>query len=135
VRMGRRDALSDSRSKHLHALIGEAALREPVAARDVMIEQLRYLHMMSGLPTVTMQVMRSGSGWHSGLHGPFVFYDFPDSEPVVYFEHYSSGAFIQEEKDVTAYRYVIKEISRAAIGPEESSRFVAQVISEMEQTL
>ena len=99
-----------------------------------MVEQFRHLHTMSALRNVTIRVVKWGSGWHPGLHGPFVFYDFPDSEPVVHFEHYSSGAFIQQEKDVTAYRHVINELGKAALSQEESSRFIAYLISEMEQT-
>lgn len=134
VRMGRREFLSEGNPvRHLHALIGEAILHEPVGESGVLLEQLRYLHKMSQHSNVTLRIVRSGSGWHPGLHGPFIYYEFPDSEPVVHFEHYSSGAFIQDDKDVNAYRYVIDAIREKAADKKTSSRLVADTVEEMER--
>lgn len=133
VKMGRREILAEGNSVHLHALIGEAILHEPVGEPGVLLDQLRYLHKMSSQSNVTLRIVRSGSGCHPGFHGPFIYYEFPDSEPVVYFEHYSSGAFIQDDKDVKAYRYVIDAIRQKAADEKTSSRLVADTVEEMER--
>ena len=133
VKMGRREVLTEGNSVHLRAFIGEAVLHESVGEPGVLLEQLRYLRQMSQHSNVTLRIVRSDSGWHPGFHGPFIYYEFPDSEPVVYFEHYSSGAFIQEDKDVNAYRYVIDAIRRKAADEKTSSQILADTLEEMER--
>jgi hypothetical protein len=100
------------------------ALRVSAAER----EQLRSLVDLAGLANVDMRIVPDHGGWHPGLGGPFVLYEFPDSPAVVHFEHYSSGAFDQNEDDVKAYRTAIKKIVDRAMTPNDSINLVAQVI-------
>ena len=133
VRMGRR-GIVEKNSVHLHALIGEAVLHEPVGEAGVLLEQLQHLRTMAARRNVTLRVVESGSGWHPGLCGPFIFYDFDDiPNAAVYFEHYSSGVIIQEHKDVAAYRKVIQELQTKAADEITSSRLVSDAIEKMEK--
>lgn len=135
VKMGRRGVLESS-SVQYYPLIGEAVLYEPVAATDVMLEQLRYIQQMAQRRNVHLQIVESGIGWHPGLHGPFIYYEFEDTpESVVYFEHYSSGAFVQEPKDVLAYGYVIEDIKAKAADESKSAELLVKRIRELEKVV
>jgi transcriptional regulator with XRE-family HTH domain len=132
VRAGRRDILTQRNPVRLHALIGEAALHEPIGSPEVMADQLHHLLVMAGRSSVTIQVMRPAQGWHPGLTGPFILYAFPDTPPVVHFEHHSSGAFVSEQKDVAAYKQAIDTISRKAMSPADSAQLIADLARETE---
>lgn len=130
VRLGRREILTRRNPIQLHALIGEAALRCPVGSAEVMADQLSYLLEVTQLPSITVRVIPAAAGWHPGLHGPFVLYDFPDAPPVLHFEHYSSGAFVPDEKDVAAYRAAIATLNHEAMSTEDSYDFIAKIAIE-----
>jgi transcriptional regulator with XRE-family HTH domain len=114
------------------ALIGETGLHEVLDSNEVMVEQLRHLLDMARRPNITVRVVPLHVGWHPGWNGPFIVYDFPSSPPVVYFEHYSSGAFIPDEHDVRSYRRAVERISEVALSPDESMRLIEKVATELE---
>ncbi|MGI8312435.1 helix-turn-helix domain-containing protein [Saccharopolyspora hattusasensis] len=120
IKVARRDVLASRNPVRFNALIAEAALREPIGPADAMAEQLRHLIKVAEQPNVSIQVVPQRAGWHPGSPGPFVFYEFKDTPPVVHFEHHSSGAFNQDEDDIRAYRKAIDEMSRIALGQAEA---------------
>ncbi|WP_190822284.1 Scr1 family TA system antitoxin-like transcriptional regulator [Saccharopolyspora pogona] len=130
VRIARREVLTGRDPVRLEALISEVALREPMASPEVMTEQLRHLFTMADQPNIAIRVIPLGVGWHPGAAGPFVLYEFADAPPFVHFEHYSSGAFVTNSDDIEAYRTAIRMISRHALSPADSKRFIAQVIAD-----
>jgi transcriptional regulator with XRE-family HTH domain len=134
VRMGRRDIIMRSDPVAFDAIIGEQALREPIASAKILAGQLRHLLEVSTTPTVTIRVVRSGIGWHPGLAGPAVLYSFEHSPSIVLLEHYRTGAFLYEPEDVEAYKAAAEEIRRVAMSPEDSSRLIADIAREMERT-
>lgn len=132
MRMARRDVLTRRTPAALTALIGEDALREVVGSREIMADQLRNLITVSEMPTVTLQVVPSRCGWHPGLGGPFVIYDFDDSPSIVHLEHYRSSAFLYEDQDVQAYQAAAVKVREMAMTTAESTRLIAEVTKEME---
>ncbi|MER5387938.1 helix-turn-helix transcriptional regulator [Saccharopolyspora sp. NPDC002686] len=115
-----------------NAFIGEAALFEPIGSADVMVEQLDQLAELAGRSNVAVRVVPLRAGWHPGLLGPFVLYEFDDITPVVHFEHYSSGAFIPTEHDVNEYRSAIQQIESLALDKEESVEFIMKAKAKWE---
>jgi transcriptional regulator with XRE-family HTH domain len=128
VRAARREILTNRTPVKYDVLVDESALRRPIAAPEVMTEQLRHLIGLGEKPNVNLRIVPSGVGWHPGTAGPFVLYVFPDASPFVHFENYSSGAFVADSDDVDAYRKAIRVIGEHALSPEDSTRLVAQVI-------
>jgi transcriptional regulator with XRE-family HTH domain len=114
------------------ALVGETGLSEVLGSTEVMVDQLRHVTEMARRPNITVRVVPLRVGWHPGWNGPFILYDFPASPAVVYFEHYSSGAFVPTEHDVTAYRRAIETISALALDPDESLSLVDRVLTKLE---
>jgi hypothetical protein len=79
---------------------------------------------------VTLRVVPRHVGWHPGLLGPFVLFDFPAAPPVLYLEHHSSGAFIPTEHDVAQYRKAVAWLGELALAPDESAALIATLIEE-----
>ncbi|MPZ81738.1 MAG: helix-turn-helix domain-containing protein [Actinophytocola sp.] len=130
MRLGRRDVLTRRNPAEFTALIGEAALRQPIAEPDVMAAQLDHLLKTAELPNVTIQVMPANTRWHPGLLGPFVVLTFPKAKPIVHVEHHRSSAFIFDDDDVQAYFEAIDRIHQVTLSPEESLGLIAKVIKE-----
>lgn len=132
VRASRREVLTRRSPLRFHALIGEYALRDQIGTAEVMADQLVHLRDLAGRENVTIQVVPSFVGWHPGLVGPFILYEFPDSPATVHFEHYSSGAFVVDVVDVQEYRQAIDAIGKLALSPEASAELIRSIAEEKE---
>jgi transcriptional regulator with XRE-family HTH domain len=133
LRMGRRDVFMRPEPAELETLIAEPVIHGGIGGPKVMRDQLRHLLAMSKLDPITVRLVDIGGEWHPGHSGPFIFYKFGIQSPVVYLEHYRSGAFLGDEADVTAYESAVDQIRRAAMSPEESADRIADVLAEMEK--
>ncbi|MBB5157746.1 transcriptional regulator with XRE-family HTH domain [Saccharopolyspora phatthalungensis] len=116
-----------------NAFIGEAALFEPIGPREVMLDQLDQLVEFAGRSNVAVRIVPLRAGWHPGLLGPFVLYEFDDISSVVHFEHYSSGAFVPAEHDVNEYRSAVQQIENLAMDQEGSAEFVIRAKAKWER--
>jgi transcriptional regulator with XRE-family HTH domain len=136
LRLSRRDALTRPRDPvRLTALLSEMALRQVIGGTEVMADQLRYLLQAAELPTVTLQVIPIGAGgWHPGLAGPFVLYDFPAAPSIVHLEHHRNGAFVYDSEDVAAYNDARDKVREAAMSPDDSTGLIADVVNGEETT-
>ena len=110
------------------ALISESTLRDPVGSSEVLEGQLRHLITMSGYSNVSIRVVPRDIGYHPGMQGPFILYEFADAAPVVYFEHNMSAAFDQHNEDVDSYRDVIEDLEWIAMSEHESVDFTARLL-------
>jgi transcriptional regulator with XRE-family HTH domain len=132
VRMGRRDVIMRSNPVRLTALLGEAALHELIGGSRVMADQLRHLVKLAESDTITIQVVRSAHGWHPGLNGPFVLYDFDGAPSIVLLEHYRTGAFVSESNDVADYKTAVDKIHQLAMSPADSLTLITRTAHELE---
>lgn len=132
LRMGRRDSLTRPRPLHLHAFVGEPAIRANIGGPQVMLDQLRHLLAMSGLPTVAVRVLPVSGGWHPGLMGPFVLYEFADDPAIVFVEHHRSSVFLYNFDDVDGYRQAVTMLDAEALSTEESRAVILAEITERE---
>ncbi|WP_147275565.1 DUF5753 domain-containing protein [Halopolyspora algeriensis] len=107
------------------------ALRQVIGAPEVMVEQLEYLGEMAKLPNVDLRVVPFSSGWHPALEGLFLLIE-SEQTPVVQLESRRSGLFLHEQEDVQSYREAADTVFRAAMSPEESSEFIAEIAKDME---
>ncbi|GAB3695493.1 helix-turn-helix transcriptional regulator [Saccharopolyspora tripterygii] len=133
VRASRREVLTRRSPLRLHAMIGEYAIRDVIGDSEVMADQLRHLRSTAERGNVTLQVVPSHVGWHPGLAGPFVLYEFPDSPPTIHFEHHSSGTFVVDAADVQGYRQAVLEIGKLALSPEASAELIGTIADERER--
>ncbi|MBQ6644376.1 MAG: helix-turn-helix transcriptional regulator [Saccharopolyspora sp.] len=132
VRAGRSEVLTREDPVRFEGIISEAVLYQRLAAPGVMAEQFAHLIEMSERPNITVRVVPLRTGWHPGLLGPFVLYEFPDAPSVVYFEHYNSGAFIPAEHDVNEHQKALAEIRNVAFDTTDSLGLLKQAHQEWE---
>jgi transcriptional regulator with XRE-family HTH domain len=134
TRINRRKVLMRKDPVHLVALIGEAAVRELIGGRKVMVEQLRHLQHMAAFPHVEVLVMPLEIGWHPGLEGQFYLMESEDVDTVVQVENRRSGLFLHTPEDVQIYLDAVDTIRGVALGAPESAMFLAAMIDRMETT-
>lgn len=133
VRMSRREIITRRDPVELLAFIGEDSLRDPIGSPLVRADQLRHLLELADRRNVTLRVIPPRIGWHPGHAGPFILYEFPDAPPVLYFEHYSSGAFVPDEHDVAAYDAALQTMARVALSEGETRRLITEIVAETER--
>lgn len=132
LRMGRRDVLTRPRPIRLLAFVGEPAIHANIGGPQVMLDQLRHLLALAGLPAVTIRVLPITGGWHPGLMGPFTLYEFADDPAIVYVEHYRSSAFLYNFDDVDGYQQAMAILDAEAMSPAESRAVILAEITERE---
>ncbi|QYN20167.1 helix-turn-helix transcriptional regulator [Amycolatopsis sp. DSM 110486] len=135
TRLGRREVVSIDRPNpaNLVVLVGEAALRQVIGTKDMMVEQLDYLLKVASWPHVDVRVVPFTSGWHPALEGAFTLIDprADDGLSIVFLENRRSGLILHEDKDVKAYREAIPLVSSAALSPAASIEFIADLVNGM----
>jgi transcriptional regulator with XRE-family HTH domain len=134
LRLGRQNAILRDNPIQFTALIGWPAIAGSVGSPNVMAEQLRYMERASKFEAVTIRIVQVDEGWHDGLLGPFVQYDFPGHPSIVHLEHHRSGIFLDEEQDVEAYRHLAQELRDLAMSPDESREIIGRQIAKLEKT-
>ena len=128
VKTSRRSILTGRSPVRFDALISESSLRDPIGSWEVMAEQLRHLITMGSAPNISIRIVPRDIGFHPGMAGPFVFYEFDDAPPVVHFEHHRSAAFNQDADDAKSYRNVVVALNGVAKSEQDSTEFIAQVL-------
>jgi transcriptional regulator with XRE-family HTH domain len=132
VRMARQAVLTGESPPKFWAIIDEAALRRPVGGEEVQRRQMLRLVEASGLPTVTIQVLKFDAGAHPALGGSFVVLEFGDGsgEPLVYSEGMTGGVFRDKREDIEAYTLSFEALRTLAISPEESVEFIQSLAAD-----
>jgi transcriptional regulator with XRE-family HTH domain len=132
LRLARREVLRDQHALPYQALLGEAVLRQNIGDRRVMIEQLRHLQTASRARNVSVRVLPERSGYHPGLYGPFVIFDFDDLPPIVYLELYRGNGYVYNRDHVADYRTAMESLSALALSEPDSERLIQGVLTDLE---
>lgn len=119
---------------NLFAFIGEPGIRQIVGGRTVMIDQLDHLLTVSRLPNVHVRIVPIGQGWHVGLTGPFLLYDFARSPSIMFFEHHRSSAFLYDSDEIAEFRRSMIGLDGVALSEEESAILIMAAIADLEAT-
>jgi transcriptional regulator with XRE-family HTH domain len=127
ARQKRRKLLDRKNAPHLHAILGEAALRQEVGGPDVLRDQLNHLLKVAGQDNVEIQVAPFAAGAHPGLEGPFVVLGFEhEKDPdVAYAEHLGGNFYGESEEALARFRLAWGDVSGAALPPNASADFIA----------
>jgi transcriptional regulator with XRE-family HTH domain len=130
LRMARRDAITRRDPIRLVALIGEPAVRGGIGGPDVMVDQLRHLLAMAKLDTVSIQIVSVANEWHPGHVGPFILYAFESGlPPILYLEHYQTGAFLVDEDHLKDYHAAVETIRGIGMNPADSIDLISEIIT------
>jgi transcriptional regulator with XRE-family HTH domain len=136
LRLGRQKVITRPKQPaELVAYIDSEALVRPVAAPDVMADQLQHLLDMAQRPNVEIRLVPSTSGGYNPLlAGPFMLIEFPSATPVVHLEHYRASAFLWEGDDVKAFSAAVEKISERAMTPAATAEVIASILNGMVET-
>jgi transcriptional regulator with XRE-family HTH domain len=132
ARSARRAILDRENPPQLHAVLGEAAIRQQVGGPEVMGRQLSHLAEMADHDNVVIQVLPFAAGAHAGLGGSFIVFEFEheDDPDVVHSENLSGSAYSESESALTRFRLAWGSVVDAALPPDESAALIAALVPE-----
>ena len=86
----------------------------------------RCIHLLacSRRRAIELRIVPANTGWHAGLAGPFILYEFESQDTVLYLEHYRTGVFTPDEDDVRAYQQAVTTLERLALSETDTRRFL-----------
>lgn len=129
IQAGRREILTRTVDPvEYTAVIGQSALREPIAAPRVMADQLEFLITQTNRPNITIRVMPVSPGWHVGLTGPFSMYCLPDGQECARHDHLVSACVVTARAD--EYRTGLDLMLSKALSVRESIQWLAEMSKE-----
>lgn len=131
----RQARLTEGSELTVDVIMSEMVLHCPVAAPDVMREQMHALIEIGRLPNVSIRVIpRSQFGYPGLAVGSFTICGFPALEgaglvrpPVVYVEGYEGALFLDSEAGITRYQDVTQVHQGVALSVEDSRSLIQDV--------
>ncbi|MEU0134436.1 helix-turn-helix transcriptional regulator [Streptomyces sp. NPDC006296] len=130
ARLGRQRLLTRDPMAELSFIIGEEALRNPVGGVEVMRRQWQRLLEVGTLRNVEVQVMPAGSGFHTGLDGPFVLVETSELRRIGYIEAQEIGCIVSDPADVSGFALRYGKLRSQALNAQESARLIGQLVGE-----
>ncbi|GAA2639553.1 helix-turn-helix domain-containing protein [Streptomyces axinellae] len=130
IRLTRQKILTKSPLVDFSFVIGEAALRQELGGPEVMRQQYRHLLTVGELRNVAIQVVRIGSGFHTGLNGGFVVVETSEHRQYGYFEAQDIGHVVSDAKQVSTFALRYGKLRSQALNVEESAAFIRHLVGE-----
>jgi transcriptional regulator with XRE-family HTH domain len=125
ARMRRQEVLYDP-AKTVEILVGESALRYPIAARSVMVGQLDRIANLTGLPTVRLGVIPLDERLPVvALHGHLML----DNEVVVEVNH--TDVPVTDPEDVALYRLITDRLWSVALEGDRARALLARIAADV----
>ncbi|MEV5571276.1 helix-turn-helix transcriptional regulator [Spirillospora sp. NPDC052269] len=133
ARSTRQSLLTRAESLEVWIILDEAVIRRNVGGTDVMRTQLRHLLTLSGLPSVTLQVLPFEHGAHASMGSAFTYLTFPEAGDIglVYIEDLTSSQYLEEPGDIERYTLVIDHLRASALSPKASTAFIGSVLDAL----
>lgn len=133
ARVQRQTRLTGNHPLHVHAVIGEAALRIPAGGRDVIAHQLQHLLDMGHRKTATIQVLPFSAGALPGQSENFAVLHFaePDNDPPLgYYDGPVGGHLISDLGDVASLVKTFDSLAALAANEQESADLISGILTE-----
>lgn len=128
ARLGRQSILDD-RQRDFSFIIGEAAVRYPLADPADHRVQLQHLLEIGSRRHVNIQVLPLG-GVHPGLNGPFVLLETSEHDHIAYEEGQISGVLHGTAESISTITQRHAMILREALSPRESARYISELMED-----
>ncbi len=132
-RIRRQTVLRRANQPELTAVIGEAALRNPLGGLTILREQLKYLVEVSERGNVTIRVMPTAAGGHPGLDGAFMRLRFADRPAVAFVGCMCSSIYMEEHFELATFDRIFAELKERSLSAENSVRLIAELAANMER--
>jgi transcriptional regulator with XRE-family HTH domain len=134
IRQRRQRRLTDEQDRvDLVAITTEAVLRETFGDPQMMRAQLAYLIAAGELPTVTLQVLPTGTAAHASIASSFTVLSFGAlGEPdLAYVEHALGAVFLEGEDDVRLARNQFDRLRTLALTPAASLALLREIAAAL----
>lgn len=132
ARMERQHLLDRADPPLIWAIIGEAALRNPVGSPAIHHAQLtRLLDTDAAHPKLIIQVVPLTAGAHPGLEGPIVLVARRGEPDIAYLEVQGRGHETDRAEEVTRYALLYDMLRAVALPPDASREMIAVCAKEV----
>jgi transcriptional regulator with XRE-family HTH domain len=132
ARIERQHLLDRADPPLIWAIIGEAALRNPVGSTAIQQAQLtRLLDTDATHPRLIIQVVPLAAGAHPGLEGPIVLVARRGEPDVVYLEVQGRGHETDRADEVAHYALLYDMLRAVALPPDASREMIAVCAKEV----
>lgn len=134
VRRTRQRMLGGAEPLRLRVVMHEGALRQSVGGPQVMRGQIERVIEESRRPNITIQIITHSAGAYSGLDEPFAIVGFgnPLEHDVVCLDNLTRTHFLETVDEVRNYASVFDQLRAAALSPERSALWLADLLTKME---
>lgn len=141
LRLRRQELLEQDRQPELYFVMDEAVVRRHVGGADAMRRQLGHLLTMAGRDNITIEIVPFSAGYHPGMRGPLVLFEFPDArdDDVLYLENsrrerQSVDIVVggDDPEFLTTCREIFETLRAVSLGPEGSRAFIKQLIDQLQ---
>lgn len=131
ARLERQSLLNRKKPVALSFVIEEVALHRPVGGAECQRRQLQHLLALGGRRHISIQVMPTKRGAHSGLNGPMVVLEGVDRQAYAYVEGQMSSLLLSDPNDVSVIAQRYGMLRTQAFSIEESAHYIKQVMGEL----
>jgi transcriptional regulator with XRE-family HTH domain len=130
-RMARQTLLSQVNPVKLHAIIDQGVLSRPLGHTSALVRQLHYLLEAADRSNITVQVVPTDAGLHTGLNGPFIILEYDGEPSLVWLENKIASLILDEEDQIQVYKRSWDDLSTLAHNPEKSVDLISAIAAEM----
>ncbi|MEV6625158.1 DUF5753 domain-containing protein [Amycolatopsis sp. NPDC051106] len=129
ARLSRQAILARTRVR-FRFFLHEFVLRLPVGHPRVMSGQLRQLARLSAQQNVAIRIVPASLGGHPASAGHFQLMESDSYQPVVCIESETTSLFLEEQREIEAYRRVLRGLEDRALDEANSQELIADLIGE-----
>jgi transcriptional regulator with XRE-family HTH domain len=130
IRIARQQVLVAANPPRISVVLEQAILHRVVGGLTVMRDQLRHLLDRGEDRSVSIRVIPTDRGAHTGLNGTFVLYELPEPFPTVANIETTAGTLYLEEPKVSRFLKVWEDLDRSALSEKKSADMIATVLKE-----
>ena len=128
-RMARQQLVIAESRTPLWIVLDESVLLRQMGSPELMQGQYNQLLELSENSSLTIQVLPLNAGIYSGSPAGFTITRLPSPDPeVVNVEYRGGDLYLESEEEVALHTQLFDRIRATAMGPDESLRFIAQLL-------
>ncbi|GAB3437994.1 helix-turn-helix transcriptional regulator [Streptomonospora sediminis] len=115
----------------LWSIMEEHVLRRPIGGSKVHYAQLKHILDMHERSHVTIQIIPTTCGAHTGLDGPFSLLEIgPSYPPIVYIESRGGNTYKEGIREISLHKSIYDQLQGAALPPVESAKLIKTIMEE-----
>lgn len=130
ARMARKPLLHREKPPKVHVVLDESVFRRMQSDHDIFAGQVRAL--LDAPANVIVQVLPYTARWTAGTEGPCVVLKFDKqlSPPKAYVDSAGGDVYIESVEGVQRCTFVFDAVSKAAMPPEETAKWLGRLLKE-----